>query len=109
METVDLCSCIHTFEDSGEHSIFISSVIVASKVPELQQLGITHVVSACDARPAAVALEYHLIPELRDHDHQNILQHLEQALDFIGDGLRGGSVLVHCMVATPPRIDRIQQ
>ena len=90
---------LERFMDLIEEGLYLGSVESANSKKVLEKNNIKHVLAALDGfenYKRHDKINYFLI-KLEDWPDQDILQHLPQALAFISEGLKTGSVLVHCM------------
>ena len=80
-------------------SLYLSSIIPVSDRHELAARGIVRVVTVCDAHIHRYSgITYHKV-DIRDDEHEDIIVHLDGCIAFMNDGLKEGSVLVHCQAS----------
>ena len=81
--------------------LFIGSMSAARNLKALRKCGITHILNASPVVPCYFrdnpegAFSYHLVP-IYDDASVELAPHLNEAVNFISEGLDCGGVLVHC-------------
>ncbi|CAK4033363.1 Tyrosine- phosphatase [Lecanosticta acicola] len=83
----------------GDDELYIGGLFTLRRKEALQAAGITHVLSVLRLPLDQTLFESfaHKVIEKDDVDDENLLEHFQEACEFIQDGLeKGGGVLVHC-------------
>ena len=83
-------------------NLFLGGVKSTEQQSELDQMGITHILSlGVEARSAPTNLVKNVFIDVDDHELADIFPHLPGAVEFIGQALEsGGKVLVHCFAGS---------
>ena len=77
-------------------NLFISSYEAATNIDMLKSPSVTHVLSLDTVKPCLDSTLEQLFICVSDQPTSDILSLLPAALQFLGDSLQGGGVLVHC-------------
>lgn len=82
-----------------QDNVYIGDIASAYNLEEMQQLGITHIVTAVlGVRPQFPENFVYLNVPVRDVESENLKQYLPETTKFIEDAVRsGGKVLCHCV------------
>ena len=83
-------------------NVFLGSVRATQSGPEMDQKGITHILSLGEQKLQSPSnLVDYLFIDIDDHELAEIYPHLPTAIAFIENALAsGGKVLVHCMAGS---------
>ncbi|KAJ7700790.1 protein-tyrosine phosphatase-like protein [Mycena rosella] len=80
-----------------KEQIYLGNLSAAESVETKTKLGITHILSVCPEYASTGA--HHLVIPVDDSEYDDLLIHLPNACDFIGDAVaHGGRVLIHCVM-----------
>jgi len=87
------------YEFSGNEvydNVYIGSYSDTVCLKELKNEGITHILSAVNVDPFwSEEFVYEKVP-YRDSENENIMKHMNKAIEFIEDARKEGKVFVHC-------------